>query len=100
MIITKIITVFFNIYHKLFLKYYFMNNSSLYEMYQAQVEMDSHAKQFIKEIMDLTHRSESTVRKWLSGAVEPDERIKRLLAKHFNTEVDVLFPLKGMRYGK
>jgi len=73
---------------------------SFTERYRRLVVLESRAKEFIKEIMTLTHRSESTVRKWLAGTVEPDDRIKKMLAVHFNTTVKELFPSKSMSYDK
>ena len=50
------------------------------------------ATAFIREIMEVTKKSEIAVRRWLSGETAPDTLTQEVLAKHFNTTPDILFP--------
>lgn len=52
----------------------------------------TNAQLFIKEIADYTHKSEQTVRMWLSGTQQPDELTKAVLATKFKTPANELFP--------
>lgn len=47
---------------------------------------------FIREISEVTKKSEIAVRRWLSGETEPDALTQEVLAKHFNTTPQELFP--------
>lgn len=47
---------------------------------------------FIREVADVTKKSEVAVRRWLSGETEPDALTQEVLAKHFNTSPEKLFP--------
>ena len=42
--------------------------------------------------MAVTLRKELTVRLWMTGKCQPDALTKQVLAEHFGTEPDVLFP--------
>ncbi|MBQ0069996.1 MAG: hypothetical protein KBT09_09650 [Bacteroidales bacterium] len=64
---------------------------SLQEIY---LEKKRSASLFIKEISDVTHRKEITIRKWICGAAEPDEMTKIVLAQHLKIDVKELFPPK------
>lgn len=50
------------------------------------------AQIFVKEIADFTHKSEQTIRMWLSGKQMPDELTQSVLANKFNTTPQELFP--------
>ncbi len=50
------------------------------------------ATAFIREIARVTKKSEIAVRRWLSGETEPDALTQEVLAKHFNTTPQQLFP--------
>lgn len=47
---------------------------------------------FIAEVAKLTHRSEGTVKMWMWGKQVPDDLTKSVLAKHFGTSAEALFP--------
>ena len=65
---------------------------SFIQLYNAEKVKPTPCEAFIKEVAALTHRKESTVRKWAIGVAEPDENTKHQLAEHFNIPVNVLFP--------
>ena len=52
----------------------------------------SPAAAFIKELMTITKRSEIAVRRWLSGECVPDALTQEVLAAHFGTTAEELFP--------
>lgn len=45
----------------------------------------------VKEVADLTKRSEVTVRMWLSGQQTPDRLAQEIIAQHYGVDVDTLF---------
>lgn len=47
---------------------------------------------FIREVADVTKKSEIAVRRWLSGDVVPDALTQEVLASHFNCQPEELFP--------
>ncbi len=65
---------------------------SLTKLYKEKLSEPSPAKQLIKEIAKLTERSQLTVRLWLSGKHKPEPLIQRIIAEHFNIDVEYLFP--------
>lgn len=69
-----------------------MYQLSFVEMYRVAKGKPTPCEAFIKEVCELTHRSRSTVRKWVVGISEPDSNIKHQLSKHYKTPVNVLFP--------
>lgn len=52
----------------------------------------TNAQLFIKEVANCTHKSEQTVRLWLSGVQRPDELTQAVLAAKFKTTPQELFP--------
>ena len=50
------------------------------------------AAAFVQEIANVSKKSEIAVRRWLSGKIEPDALTQDVLAKHFGTTVEDLFP--------
>lgn len=68
-----------------------MTLTERYEQIKAEMPM-SPARAFLLEIADVTKKSELTVRRWLSGESTPDALTQEVLAKHFNTTPDTLFP--------
>lgn len=71
-----------------------MRQRSLINMYKRLRRKPTPPSLFVKKLAELTHRSESSVRKWLSGEVEPDMAVKEILSDYFNTPIEVLFPPK------
>lgn len=47
---------------------------------------------FIREVADVTKKSDIAVRRWISGEVVPDALTKEVLAKHFKCQPEDLFP--------
>ena len=52
------------------------------------------ATAFILKVASVTRKTELAVRRWLSGETEPDALTKEVLARHFNTTPQELFPPK------
>lgn len=69
-----------------------MSNTTFADLYEAAKKMPSPGAIFIKEVAELTHRSENTVRMWIWGRQQPDELTKDVIAKHFKVSADTLFP--------
>lgn len=61
-------------------------------LYEAAKKKPNPGAIFIKEVAELTHRSENTVRMWIWGRQQPDDLTKEVIAKHFNVSPDTLFP--------
>lgn len=67
---------------------------TLKELYQQQKASDPGQK-FVHDLMDLTKKSEPAVRRWLTqgpSSCAPDALTQEVLAKHFNTTPEELFP--------
>lgn len=47
---------------------------------------------FIREVADVTKKSDIAVRRWISGEVTPDALTQQVLAKHFKCTPEDLFP--------
>lgn len=71
------------------------------EIYKARVEegkrnpVPTASKAFIREVADVTKRSEIAVKRWLSNSntsAVPDALVQEVLAKHFNSTAEELFP--------
>lgn len=67
-------------------------NKSLTTMYREARELPSPHQALVQEVMEVTRRKELTVRLWMTGKCQPDALTKQVLAEHFGTEPDVLFP--------
>lgn len=65
---------------------------SFIELYQEAKSRPTPAQEFIAEIAALTHRSEMTVRMWISGKQVPDELAQATIAKRYDVNIDGLFP--------
>ncbi|MDE6236016.1 MAG: hypothetical protein K2M56_09730 [Muribaculaceae bacterium] len=63
-----------------------------YQNAKNQARPLSPAAAFIREVAEVTKKSEIAIRRWLSGECEPDELTKTVLAQHFNTTPEELFP--------
>lgn len=64
------------------------------ELYDEELRKPTAAQRFIREVSELTHRSEVTVRFWLSGRQAPDELAQTIIAQKYNVDVKHLFPSK------
>lgn len=62
------------------------------ELYDEALNKPTAAQQFVKDISELTHRSEVTVRFWLSGRQVPDELAQTIIAEKYDVDVKHLFP--------
>lgn len=69
-----------------------MTNKTLKEIYEEQKKLPTPAQAFVTKLCEVTHRNEITVRGWLSGKNRPDINTQIVLAYHFKTNVDSLFP--------
>lgn len=65
---------------------------SLAELYKEKKKERHPAQLFIDEIVNLTGRSELTVRLWLGGHHMPEPIIANLIANHFNLDPEYVFP--------
>ena len=63
---------------------------SFKECYE-EVSTMSPKKMWIQRIAQVTHRSEATVRMWLSGRQVPEELIQEIIAKELGVPVEGLF---------
>lgn len=72
-----------------------MTLKEIYSEVKSQPRPDTPANVFVKEIAEVTKKSEVAVRRWLSdkesGCV-PDALTQEVLARHFNTTPQELFP--------
>ena len=64
---------------------------SFVAIYNERKNEPTPAQKFITEVAELTKRSETTVRMWLSGVQIPDHNVCVVIANHFNVEPDTLF---------
>lgn len=71
-----------------------MCNKTLLEIYKERKVLQSPAMNFVNELSAVTTRSVTTVQGWLTGKYRPDINTQRVLARHFKTEVSILFPPK------
>ena len=69
-----------------------MSNKTFAELYEERKSKPTPAQEFVSEVAKITHRSEMTVRMWLSGQQIPDALVKSVIAEHFGVEADGLFP--------
>lgn len=63
-----------------------------YHQAKSQARPVAPATAFIREIAEVTKKSEIAVRRWLSGETEPDALTQEVLAKYLNTTPAELFP--------
>jgi hypothetical protein len=62
------------------------------ELYEEELRKPTAAQEFVKEVSKITHRSEVTVRMWLSGRQVPDELAQTIIAERYKVDVKTLFP--------
>lgn len=77
-----------------------MERKTFKELYEEAKKMPTPAQAFISEIAELTHRSEFTVRMWLSGQQVPDELVQAVIAKRYDVNIDGLFPKSEQNYNQ
>ncbi len=66
----------------------------LYQQVKTQTRPVYPATAFVREIANVTKKSEPAVRRWLSGETVPDALTQEVLAKHLETTPEKLFPNK------
>lgn len=73
-----------------------MTLKELYASAKSAPKIDTPAAVFVKEVAEVTKKSEAAVRRWLSDTDNaycvPDALTQEVLAKHFNTTPEELFP--------
>lgn len=68
-----------------------MSNKSLRDIYEEKKDLPTPAAVFVEELGKVTHRSEVTVRSWLSGK-RPDINTQIVIAMYLKSDVETLFP--------
>lgn len=68
-----------------------MTLKELYINAKRQPKPDTPAAAFIREVANVTKKSEVAVRRWLAGECLPDPLTQDVLARHFNTTPEKLF---------
>lgn len=66
---------------------------SLADLYKEKMQQLSPGRQLIKDLMDVTGRSEVTIRMWISGKFQPEPIIQNIIAEKLDIDVDYLFPI-------
>lgn len=69
-----------------------MMKKSLIEFYNDEKSKPTPAQAFVIKIAKMTHRSELTVRQWLTGRYYPDELAINIIAKELEVDANSLFP--------
>ena len=69
-----------------------MVNKTLREIYEEQKKRPTPATAFVNKLCEVTHRSEMTVRSWLTGKYRPDINTQIVLAQFLDSTVEDLFP--------
>lgn len=72
-----------------------MEQRTFVDLYAEERKKPTASQMFIKNIAELTHRSENTVRMWLSGQQVPDELVQSIIAKEYGVSASSLFPKRG-----
>lgn len=72
-----------------------MERKTFKELYRERMEMPTPAQMFVSEVARITHRSEQTIRQWLSGTQVPDLLARETIAGYFRVDADGLFPPGG-----
>lgn len=62
------------------------------QMYDEEKAKPTPAQAFISEVARITHKSEQTVKMWLTGRQKPDGLTCEVIASHYNVKVETLFP--------
>lgn len=65
---------------------------TLKELYLKRKEQPVPGIAFIREVAAVTKKNEASVYRWISGAVVPDALTQKVLADHFKTTPENLFP--------
>lgn len=65
---------------------------SLADLYKEKMNLLSPGRQLIQDVMDVTGRSEVTVRLWICGKFKPEPIIQKIIADKLDVDVEYLFP--------
>lgn len=65
---------------------------TLKELYLKRKEQPVPGIAFIREVAALTKKNEASVYRWIGGTVVPDKLTQQVLADHFGTTPEELFP--------
>ena len=67
---------------------------TLKQLYDIEREKKTPAESFIDEVALISKKTPKTVRRWLhpTQGANPDELTQKVLADHFNTTPEELFP--------
>lgn len=65
---------------------------TLRELYEEARKSPTPGVAFVREVMAVTRKTETTVRRWISGEVIPDALTRSVLAEHFHCNPEDLFP--------
>lgn len=68
-----------------------MAERTFLDLYNERKSKPTPAQEFVSEVAQITHRTESTVRMWLSGQQKPDALAQSIIAEHFNVSAETLF---------
>lgn len=66
---------------------------TLKELYQKRKAQPVPGVAFVREVATVTNRAESSVYRWLLSDVVPDATTQQVLAEHFGTTPEELFPV-------
>lgn len=77
-----------------------MARKTFKEFYEQVKNQPTPAQEFINKIAELTCSNEVTVRMWIGGRQRPNALAQRVLAEHFGTTPDALFPSNGQQKSK
>lgn len=65
---------------------------SLVELYKEKQKELTPANKLIKQIQEVTGRSEIAIRLWLSGKSKPEPLVQRIVADALGIDADYIFP--------
>lgn len=77
-----------------------MTLKEIYAQVKKEPKPDTPTTAFVKELARVTKRSEMAVRRWLGdgdSSCSPDALTQEVLAKHFNTTPEELFPVSEVK---
>ena len=69
-----------------------MTLAQLYDRAKQEPKPATPSAAFVREVANVTKKSEVAVYRWLNGTAIPDALTQDVLARHFNTTPEALFP--------
>lgn len=67
---------------------------TLRERYEEVKNLPRPSVAMVRELCEVTKKTEAAVRRWINGEVLPDALTQEVLARHFKTSPSELFPNK------